>query len=152
VTRWNLLEHGLATLLSNRADDAAGEPLRMDDPDLVNVMIETWSRFSASDPRNLGFDAATKAFHLTGKHRRMLKAAGVTDLRSIAAAIRDAASIARHAERYSLLPLGEKDDAATHAVPDLSRDALTVAQADELRRAIGAGLQSDMSKSSAAKP
>lgn len=149
VTRWNLLEQGLATLLSNRADDAGREPLRIDDPDLVNIMIETWSRFPVSDPRNLGFDPATKALHLTEKHRRLLKAAGATDLRSIAAVIRNAASIARHVERFSLLPAGEKDEAATHALPDLARGALSVAQADELRRAIGAGLQSQMPKDNA---
>jgi len=149
VTRWNLLEQGLATLLSNRADEAISEPLRMDDPDLVNVMIETWSRFLVSDSRNLGFDAATKALHLTEKHRRLLKAAGATDLRSIATVIRNAASIARQVEQASLLAAGEKDDAALQALPDLARGALSVAQADELRRAIGAGLQSEMPKDKA---
>jgi len=149
VTRWNLLEQGLATLLSNRADEAISEPLRMEDPDLVNVMIETWSRFLVSDSRNLGFDAATKALHLTEKHRRLLKAAGATDLRSIATVIRNAASIARQVEQASLLAAGEKDDAALQALPDLARGALSVAQADELRRAIGAGLQSEMPKDKA---
>ena len=144
ITRWNLLEQSLAVLLSNRADDAGREPLRMDDPDLVNVMIDTWSRLPASDPRNLDFDAASKALHLADKHRRLLKAAGATDLRSIAAAIRSAASIARYVERLSQLPAEDRDEVGKHASPDVARGALSVAQADELRRAIGAGLQSEM--------
>lgn len=79
----------------------------------------------------------------------MLKAAGATDLRSIATVIRNAASIARQVEQASLLAAGEKDDAALQALPDLARGALSVAQADELRRAIGAGLQSEMPKDKA---
>ena len=149
VTRWNLLEQSLATLLSNRADPPGRESLRMDDPDLVNVMIETWARFDASDPRNLGFDAAAKALHLTDKHRRLLKAAGATDLRSIAAAIGNAASLARYVERLSSLPADDRDDVEKHVSPDIARGALSVAQADEMRNAIGAGLQSEMPKDTA---
>ncbi|MCG3202045.1 MAG: hypothetical protein NFCOHLIN_01918 [Gammaproteobacteria bacterium] len=151
VTRWNLLENRLATLLANRRT-LGKRPLGLDDPRIVDAFIEAWAGLRAGDPRNLDFAAATKALHLGEAHRRALKAAGASDLRGIARAIKHAPDIDRYNERLRqrrALHKGERAKAAAAADP--VKLALSVREAAEMRKAIGAGLAGEMAKGSSRK-
>jgi hypothetical protein len=102
VTRWNALEGQLANILSNRRTfpkDKGG----FNDPRVVGVLIDLWSKIPADDPRNLSFDDAAKALGLTAEQRRILKRAGATDLRSIARILQSAPRIADYNDTIARL-------------------------------------------------
>ncbi len=143
ITRWNLLENRLATLLANRRDVRA-ERFRLDDPDIVNILIDVWAKLPPSDSRNLAFDAAVDKLHLTRQHRRLLKAAGATDLRTIAAAIRNAAPIARYKDRLAELHAADREERIDAVDAEIVRGSLSVNDAENMRRTIGTGLQAEM--------
>ena len=98
VTRWNLLENRLATLLSNRLRQPRQKDFTFD-PAVVGTLIELWSRLPADDPGNLGFDEAIKTLRLDARQRRLLDGAGARDLRGIAETIRSTPVIERYNER-----------------------------------------------------
>lgn len=143
VTRWNLLEDRLGVLLRNRRK-ARQKPFRLDDVRVVGVLIELWSKLSISDPRNLDFEAASDALRLDEKQRRLVKAAGATDLRSIAAAIKSAPDIARYNERVSQHRTIRKKERVAGAQLQAIRTPISREAAADLLRSIGAGLQAAM--------
>ena len=82
-------------MLANRIE-LPQKPLAIDDPKVLGVLLDTWAKLSADDERNLGFEQAAAALHLGDTQRRQLKAAGATDLKGIAAALRAAPELERH--------------------------------------------------------
>ena len=145
VTRGNLLENRLATLLANRRE-LPRKGFRLDETRVLGVLIEMWSKLGRDDPRNLDFKAATTSLHLSPKHRRLLEATGATDLRGIARAIKSAPAIARHNEALARRTEQAKAErvAAEAALAPIPAE-LSPSDAADIRRAIGAGLQKHMS-------
>ncbi len=150
VTRWNLLENRVATLLANRRT-LGKQPMRLDDPRIVDALIEAWAKLRAGDPRNLDFTAAIKALHLGEAHRRALKAAGAMDLRSIARAIKHAPDIDRYNDKLRQLRTIRKSERSKASPAEAIKLAISARDAAEMRRAIGAGLASEMAKELAKK-
>jgi len=62
----------------------------------MGVLIDTWSKLSRDDERNLNFDDAAALLKLNDAQRKSLKAAGATDLKSIAAALKAAPELERY--------------------------------------------------------
>jgi hypothetical protein len=142
VTRWNALEKQLASLLEHRRT-LPEQPVSVEDPRVVSVLIDRWSKLSQGDQRNLNFEAAADLLHLSDAQRRRLKAAGATDLRSIARAIKLAPVIERHnaeARRLGKTLEGRKEAASPPEEISLS---LSMKHLAEIREAIGAGLGRD---------
>ena len=105
----------------------------MADPRVLGVLLERWAKLQADDPRNLDFNAAVAALGLSAEHRRMLKAAGASDLRSIARALRAAPKAERYnTELAQLQKLERKEKFPGQALSS----SLSAAQGDEMRRAI----------------
>jgi len=148
VTRGNLLDERLAVLLSNRRA-VPGKGFLLDDLRVVGVLIELWAKLGPDDPRNLDFEAAVAALHLGDAHRRMLKAAGATDLRSIAQAIKDAPHLARYNDRIRQLRRTHK--AKRGEGPQAVRSSIPPDAAAAMRRTIGEGLERERSKKPAKK-
>jgi len=96
VTRWNALELRLATLLANHRDKFPTGPGKLKHPRVVAVLLARWAKLSPDDPLNLEFTAAANMLKLTDAHRRALKAAGATDLKTIARALKAAEVIERY--------------------------------------------------------
>ena len=94
VTRWNAIERQVTTLLANgsRLPEA---PLVANDPKVLGVLIDTWRKLPADDPRNVDFDKAAAMLQLGEAHRRLLRSAGVSNLAGIANALRVAPEIER---------------------------------------------------------
>jgi hypothetical protein len=95
VTRWNALEQQLGTLLAQDTT-LPDEPVTVSDPHVRRVLLDRWSKLSADDDRNFGFDQAADLLSLDAAQRRQLKAAGATDLRTIAQALKVAPEVRRH--------------------------------------------------------
>jgi len=96
VMRWNALERQLATLLRNSRRKFPAKGGKLNDPRIVNVLIERWAKLDPDDPRNLDFETAIDTLKLNGKQQRLLKAAGVTDLKSLARALKAAPIVERY--------------------------------------------------------
>jgi hypothetical protein len=131
VTRWKVLEQQLATLLDNQR---TFPPPRPDDPRLVQVLVDRWSKLAPNDPHNLDLNAAAAALGLSADHKRLLKAAGAADLRSIAQSLQTAATV----EAYNTgLQQRKKADKSIKSLATPIESSLTAAQADDIRNAIG---------------
>jgi hypothetical protein len=137
VTRWNALEKQLATLLGNLSKKFPDKPGKLNDFRIVRVLVDRWAKFRPEDPRNLDFETAMDALKLNEKHRRLLKAAGVTDLKSLARSLKAAPII----ERYNgdIRRKRTERKAARAAVPpgNLIQFPLSIKDAEAIRRAIG---------------
>jgi len=140
VTRWNLLENRLATLLSNRRRPPR-EKLFTIDASVVDMLIDRWARLPANDPGNLTFDQAIEALHLDDRQRRQLERAGVRDLRGIAETIRSAPVIERYNEGAREQLRIRKEEKRPGPGPDPVPWPITTKDAAALRKAIGAGLE-----------
>ena len=139
VTRWNALEQRLATLLSNRRA-FPGKPGKLNDPRVVGVLVDRWAKMRQDDPDNLDFAAAMKAIKLSEAQRRILKAVGVTDLKSTARALKAAPVIERYngdIDRRQKAPKAERSVASAAASINFP---LSQKMAEEIRRAIGDAL------------
>lgn len=94
VTRWNVVERQVMTLLAN--GKALGDnPLTVNDPKVLGVLLDVWRKLPAADPRNLDFEKASSVLQLSEGQRRLLKSTGVTNLSGIATALQVAAGIER---------------------------------------------------------
>ncbi|MGZ5004678.1 MAG: hypothetical protein ACXWG7_03855 [Chthoniobacterales bacterium] len=137
ITRWNALEGQLATILANR-HAVPKKKGGFRDPAVVQLLVDLWAKIPANDSRNLGFDEAVKAIGLNAEQRRILKAGGATDLRSIAHALQAAPGIADYNEsvdRQQKLDPKRKFPSQTVKSP-ISRD-----NHGKLLDAIGAGFE-----------
>jgi hypothetical protein len=130
VTRWNALELQLATLLNN---GRGFSKQRLDEPRLLDVLLGRWSKLAPNDPNNLDLNAASSALGLSAEHRRLLKAAGATDLRGIAGALQSAARIERYNAGFAARKKGER----AKSIGEPIAAALSIEKANEMRRAIG---------------
>jgi hypothetical protein len=136
VTRQNALEAQLANILNNRRTfpQRGG---KLNDMSVVGVLLERWAKLQPQDPDNVDFNAAVSALGLSAEHRRLLKSAGATDLRSIARALQAAPTI----ENYNAkIQTRQKRDQKTKAAANPLSFPISVAKADEMRRAISATL------------
>jgi hypothetical protein len=95
VTRWNALEERLASLLDHRRS-LPEEPITVKNDRVMEILIDRWSKLGQRDSRNLAFDEAADLLDLSQAERRRLKAAGASDLRSIAQALRSGPLVERH--------------------------------------------------------
>ncbi len=142
VTRGNLLENRLATLLANRRRPPRQRPFAFDAA-VVATLIEAWAKLPAGDPTNLAFEAAIEALHLDDRQRRLLESAGARDLRGIAEAIQSTPAIDRYnlraGERRRMQPERKGPAPAPVRWPISPRDAAA------MRKAIAAGLERDRS-------
>ncbi|HKO56550.1 MAG TPA: hypothetical protein VJ276_11785 [Thermoanaerobaculia bacterium] len=144
ATHWNQLENRLAMILAN-GDAPRGKSLRLDDPRMVKLLIERWSTLPSNDRRNLNFNAAADALHLTDEQRRLLKAVGATDLKTIARAIRSAPATGRYNAQVPRLRKTLKAEKISGAVPSAIRFPITPEAAADMEITIGTVLQSGFS-------
>ena len=131
VTRWNALEQQLGTILNNKRTFATPEP---DDPRLVNVLVDRWSKLAANDPDNLDVNAAAAALGLNAEHKRLLKAASATDLRF------DRARVAVGGDNRGLQhgrPAPEEGRQIVEVARDTDRVQPLCRTVNEIRRAVG---------------
>jgi len=136
VTRWNALEAQLANILNNRRTFPKKRP-KLNDISVVGVLVERWAKLQPQDPDNVDFNTAVSVIGLSAEHRRLLKSAGATDLRSIARALQTAPTI----ESYNAnLQTRQKRDRKAKAVAKPISFAISATKADEMRRAISAAL------------
>lgn len=142
ATRWNVLETRAVTLLAN-GKTTTDQPMSVDDPRMMNLLIERWSTLPADDRRNLDFDAAIKALGLTEAQSRQLKSARATDLRSIARAIRNAPEVGRYNAQVPRLRKIQTDEKIGGAPPSRIAFPITPSAGAEMTRTIGAALQAD---------
>jgi hypothetical protein len=140
VMRWNLLDERLAILLSNRRK-AKPRDFTLDDGRVVGVLVELWAKLASDDPRNLGFDAAAEALALTATQRRTLKAAGATDLRTIAQAIRAAPVLSRYNETVAELRRTRKRERGEPALPDAVKGVVPADAAQAMLRGVAKNLE-----------
>lgn len=136
-TRWNLLEERLAILLSNTG--LQERELGFDD-DLLDLVIDAWTKLRAGASQNLPFKAAIQLLGLTKSQSATLRDAGATDLKSIAELLR----ACRGAEAYNAVvaerqerPTAERE---TAEVKDSLSNLLTARQGEAMRKNISGAL------------
>jgi hypothetical protein len=139
ATRWNAIEKQLATVLSNRIE-LPQKPLSVDDPKVLGVLIDTWSKLSPDDERNLGFEQAADALQFNNTHRRQLKSAGVTDLKGIALALKAAPALERHDAEVERVSRVFKERKVGSPPPVLTKFSVSSKAAQDITKAIGSGL------------
>jgi len=140
VTRWNALDQQLGTLLSQQ-QTLPEEPVKASDPRVLKVLLDRWSKLSAEDERNFGFDRAADLLGLSAAQRRRLKAAGATDLRTIAKALKVAPEIRGYNARIRPLGTALKGVKGT-AVPE-ALTILSEKDEGEIHAAIAATVEQD---------
>lgn len=136
VTRWNALEAQLATILNNRRTFPK-KGTKLSDLSVVGVLVERWARLQPQDSDNVDFNTAVSALGLGAEHRKLLKSAGATDLRSIARALQAAPVIESYNAR---LRIREKGERKGKAIAKPITFPISAAKADEMRRLIGDAL------------
>jgi hypothetical protein len=134
-TRWNLLDGRLSTLLSNRRTFPQRK-LSFGDAALVDLTFERWARMLTADPQNLPIDDAAKALGLSDAQRKLLKAAGATDLRTLGQMVRATPEIERYNERLAELRPLYKAEKVKAALPDAVTVRLSTRDVDSLRKTI----------------
>jgi len=144
VMRWNALERQLATLLGNSRRKFPKKGGKLNDPRIVNVLVNRWAKLSPDDPRNLDLSAANGALQLSDKQQSILKAAGVTDLKSMARALQTAPIIERYnADLSRREPEPKAAGAAVLRRAQPIKSALSAKNAAQIRKTIGDSLLGD---------
>jgi hypothetical protein len=139
ITRWNAIERQVTTLLANSA--ALGETaLAADDPKVLGVLVDTWRKLPADDPRNVDFDKAAAMLHLGEAQRRLLKSAGASNLAGIAAALHAAPEIARQNTEVQRIRTLFKTRKIEGTPPDPIKFSVTPKDGAAILGTIGAGL------------
>ena len=118
--------------------------MKASDPRVLEVLLDRWSKLSAEDERNFGFDRAADLLGLSAAQRRRLKAAGATDLRTIAKALKVAPDIRGYNARIRPLDAALKGVKGT-AVPE-ALTILSEKDEGEIHAAIAASLEQDEPK------
>ena len=88
-------------LLDNPPEKEAPKPGKFNDPRLVGLLLDRWAKLPAGDPRNLDVSAAAAAFGLSGELQGRLKQARVTNLASLAQALKAAPVLERYNARIA---------------------------------------------------
>jgi hypothetical protein len=140
TTRWNAIEQRVATLLdSGRTTPEV--PLAANDPAVLALLLETWRKLPADDPRNVDLDRAAKLLQLSDAQRKSLQGSGATNLSSLAAVLLGAPQIEAHnvdAAHMRELFRARRFDAP----PDLLKGHLSGRDAQSIVKTIGGGLGS----------
>ena len=143
VMRWNALERQLATLLGNLRKKFPDKPGKLNDLRIVRVLVDRWAKLSPDDPRNLGFETAMDALKLNEKHRRLLKAAGVTDLKSLARVLKAAPIIERYNGDISRKQKERNGERAAALPAEPIKFPISQKEAEQIRKVIGDSLLSE---------
>ena len=139
ATHWNAIEKQLATVLANRIE-LPQKALAVDDPKVLGVLVDIWSKLSPDDERNLGFEQAAAVLDLDDAERRLLKSAGATDLKGIAAALKAAPELERHDAEVERLRQIFKNRKVGGTPPDLVKFVISSKAGQDITKAIGSGL------------
>jgi hypothetical protein len=139
ATRWNAVEKQLVTVLANRIE-LPQKVLAVDDPKVLGVLLDTWTKLSPDDERNLGFEQAAAALHLGDAHRRQLKAAGAADLKGIAAALKAAPALEHHDAEVERLRQIFKNRKVGGMPPEPVKFAISAKVGEDILKSIGMGL------------
>ena len=103
------------------------------------MLIDTWRKLPADDPRNVDFDKAAAMLQLGEAHRRLLRSAGVSNLAGIANALRVAPEIERqNAEVQRIRALFK--NRKIEGTPDPVKFSVTAKDGVAILGAIGSGL------------
>ena len=139
ATRWNLLEGRLATILANRRGLPQRRLVFGEEP-VLGLVLDRLTKLAPGDPENLPLDDAITALGLSDAHRKTLKGAGATDLRSIAQILRAAPEVERHNTRLEQLRAVYKAEKIRSALPDPVAARISPRDGDSMRKAIAATL------------
>lgn len=143
ITRWNAFERQMTTLLNNVRTFPA-RPNRLNDGRIVDVLVNRWSKLRRNDPRNLDFSKAIKSLKLTEKQQATLKAAGVTDLKSLADALNAAPIVELYNRDFAGRPTEASADAAVAPTVKPIEFPLSEADAQQIRKRIGDSLLAEI--------
>lgn len=143
ITRWNAFERQMTTLLNNVRTFPA-RPNRLNDGRIVDVLVNRWSKLRRNDPRNLDFSKAIKSLKLTEKQQATLKAAGVTDLKSLADALNAAPIVELYNRDFAGRPTEAAADAAVAPTVKPIEFPLSEADAQQIRKRIGDSLLAEI--------
>lgn len=139
ITRWNIIERQLNTLLAS-GSTAAEAPLAGNDPKLTSVMLDLWRRLPPDDARNVDADAAIGLLKLSDAQGKSLKAAGATRLSDIAALISDAPELERQNADVQRLRAVLQKERTKGALPDVIKTPVAAKDSDSMRASIAAAL------------
>jgi hypothetical protein len=139
TTRWNAIERQITNLLSN-STKLPEAPLVASDPKVLGVLVDTWRKMPADDPRNLEFEKAASLLHLGDAQRRLLKSAGATNLAGIAAVLHEAPRIDRQNAEVEKIRTLSRNRKLEGPLPDPIKFSVTPKDGAAILGAIGAGL------------
>ena len=145
TTRWNAIELQVATLLSN-GSKLPEVPLVANDPQVLGVLVDTWRKLPADDPRNVDFDKAAAMLQLSDAQRRLLKAGGASNLAGIAAALQVAPGIERQNVEVQRIRSLFKTRKIEGTPPDLVKFSVTAKDGAAILGTIGSGLAGNRGK------
>ena len=141
ASRWNILETRVSSLLANgRALEEV--PLNADSPEVTRILMDVWRKLPADDPRNLRFDEAAAMLSLSDKQKKQLKAAGATDLSSIAAVLSLAPDVEVHNSEVDRLRRARKSSKTELPPVDVIEGALPAKDSAAIVQSIGNALAS----------
>jgi hypothetical protein len=139
VTHWNALERRLATLLGNRRN-LPQRPGGLKDLRIIDVLLDRWAKLRPNDPRNLDFESAMDALKLRARQRNSLKAAGVTDLKSLARTLKAVPTIERYNDEIGRAPADPQTDRDAAAMRKPIKLPVSSKDADEIRKVMSDNL------------
>ena len=139
TTRWNAIERQVTNLLSN-STQLQETPLAAKDPKVLGVLVDTWRKLPADDPRNLDFEKATALLQLGDAQRRLLKSAGATNLAGIASVLHAAPAIDRQNADVEKIRTLSRNRKLEGPLPDPIKFSVTPKDGTAILGAIGAGL------------
>ena len=139
VTRWNSIERQVTTLLAN-GSKGAEVALVANDPKVLGVLVDTWRKLPADDPRNVDFDRAAALLRLGEPHRRLLRAAGATNLAGIAAVLHAAPAVERQNAEVQRLRRVFRNRKIEGPPPEPLKFAVSAKDGTAILGAIGSGL------------
>ncbi|MDO6414606.1 hypothetical protein Q4F19_09455 [Sphingomonas sp. BIUV-7] len=136
AVRWNALESAVGRLLAN---DRAVEEVALDpaSPEIRSILIDVWRKLPVDDPRNVSFDDAASMLKLSGEQQKQLRAAGATNLSTIAAALASTTNVQAYntqAEKVRQADQGRKDVSAS---PDALDGAISPESGSDILKSIG---------------
>lgn len=139
TTRWNAIERQVTNLLSN-STQLQETPLAAKDPKVLGVLVDTWRKLPADDPRNLDFEKAAALLQLGDAQRRLLKSAGATNLAGIASVLHAAPAIDRQNADVEKIRTLSRNRKLEGPLPDPIKFSVTPKDGTAILGAIGAGL------------
>jgi len=152
ITKWNTLEQRLSTFVYNLQEFPEGDA-RLDDPKIVDILIDRWGRLAPNDERNIKFKAAAKILRLKPELANLLEKAGAKTIRDAAQILNAAPEIEKQNKDVNNFLAHFKTDKAVFArrrivftPPEPVEFGVSGEQALQLRRAIGRGLQKGVVK------